>query len=105
MRHLYAREEEFLDEFYNWAATAASALDGAWKPNYGCDDNARKQRDYFLSTRELSMLAFMSASIHEQSDGEPYAVILLESATRIVNVKVQRQAGVSVAEVILDRQR
>lgn len=101
----YLKEEEFLDEFYNWASTAALALDGAWRPNYSCDDNARKQRDYFLKSGDLFGLSFMSASVQGDATTGVNVQILLESSKRIVNVKVENREGVPVAQILIDRMR
>jgi len=101
----YLKEEEFLDEFYNWASTAALAVEGAWHPNYSCDDNARRQRDYFLKSGELSSLAFMSAAVQDDGKTGVHAQILLESSARIVNVKVEERDGKPFAQVLIDRKK
>ena len=37
----FTREEEFLRDFDGSAWAAARALDGAWTPDYECDDRKR----------------------------------------------------------------
>lgn len=61
-RH-YTKEEEFLDEFAGSAIAAAGLLAGEWQPAYHCDDDVRHNRQYFLSTGELTQLVFDSASV------------------------------------------
>ena len=99
----YYREEEFLDEFYNWAASAALALNGEWKPNDSCDDSARKQRDYFLKRSELIWLVFFSAHVSYDETDKMFVQIVLESSTRVVNVKVWERDGKTVTQVLIDR--
>lgn len=99
----YHKEEEFLDEFYNWASSAAVALNGEWKPNYSCDDNERRQRDSFLKRGELAWLVFVLATVAYDETDEMYAQIVLESSTRDVNVKVWERDGKTVTQVLVDR--
>src|SRR3569623_737746 len=101
----YLKEEEFLDEFYIWAAVALQVLDGRWRPNYSCDDNARKQRDYFLKSGELLALAFMSAAVIGDAKSGVHAQILLESSERVVNVKVEERDGKPFAQILIDKQK
>lgn len=84
----YYKEEEFLNEFYNWASSAAVALNGKWEPNYSCDDNERRQRDYFRKSGELAWLVFSSAHVSYDETNEMYVQIVLKSSKRDVNVKV-----------------
>jgi len=102
-RH-YLREEEFLDEFGDSAAVAARFLDGAWSPDCDCDDNARKNHRYFLSTGELNQLVFDSADVYHDEHGFSSVQILLRSAKRIVNVRVRKVGQDLVAEKLIDKQ-
>jgi hypothetical protein len=103
VRRFYIKEEEFVDEFYNWASAASVVLNEQWRPNGGCDDAQRKQQEYFMKSGEMSWLVFRSASIHDNPGEEVHAQIVLESSTRIVNVKVLRRDGKSVAEILFDK--
>jgi hypothetical protein len=96
----YHKEEEFLDEFYNWASSAAVALNGEWKPNYSCDDNERRQRDDFMKRGELAWLVFVLANVACDETDEMYAQIVLESSTRAVKVKVWERDGKTVTQVV-----
>lgn len=102
MHRYYRKEEEFLDEFYNWAAAAASITNGEWRPNDTCDDNARKQNEYFMKTGQMSWLVFTGASISDGPEGV-HAQIVLESSTRIVTIKVGERDGRSEAKILIDR--
>lgn len=102
MVRIYSKEEEFLDEFYDWASVAVLALKGAWCPNYSCDDKVRKRREYFLLSGELSELVFMSASSRRNGLNGLEIEINLQSSTRVVNMKVSQREGLVVAENISD---
>jgi hypothetical protein len=103
-RRAYYEEESFVDEFHMvaWEATKALAP-GEWNPDSGCNDNSRKQRDYFMKTGELGQLCFMTAEIFDTADGFSSAKIFLESADRAVAICVRRLDGTLVAEKIGDR--
>ena len=105
MNRNYLKEEEFLDEFYNWASIAANELKGAWNPNYSCDDRARRNRDYFMKSGHLSQLVFQFAALTREPDGEVHVQILLESAVRIINVKVGEREGTTYVKVLLDKSK
>lgn len=61
--------------------------------DYSCDDNTRRQRDYFLKREEFFSLVFILASVsHDATDGM-HVQIILESSTRVVNVKVSDRDG------------
>ena len=101
----YLREEEFLDEYGNWALAVASLVDGEWSPNYSCDDNTRQQRDYFVKTAQLASLQFNSAAVLRDLEGKTFAQVVLESSFRVLTVKVGG-VGVAVhAEIILDKKK
>jgi len=78
-------------------------LNGEWKPNYSCDDNVRRQRDYFLKRSELTWLVFILANVSYDETNEMNVQIVLESSTRIVNVKVGERDGKTVTQVLVDR--
>jgi len=99
----YLKEEEFLEDFYEFAAAAARALDYEWHPNTGCNDSVRRNRDYFLSTGELCELTFDSGIVYHTGNSFSSVVIILKSATRFVEIRVKRVAGKLVAEKIVDR--
>lgn len=62
----YSKEEEFLDDFYEFAAAAAEALHNDWYPNISCDDSVRHNRDHFLSTGELNDLTFDAGVVYHK---------------------------------------
>ena len=99
----YLREEEFVDEFSSWSWAVSRAVGEAWKPNPGCNDAERKQHEYFKKSGEMTWLVFNSASVHNSPGEEMYAQVLLESSSRVVNVRVTTRAGEPFSEVVLDR--
>ncbi len=99
----YLDEEEFLEEFSDEAHVAAKILDGNWYPKYNCNDNSRRNRDYFLKSGELQQLLFDSAGIYYDENGFSSVQILLRSSTRIVNVRVKLIDENLVAEIIVDK--
>ena len=99
----YLKEEEFLDEYGEVASVAARTLNGEWQPDYQCDDAARKNRDYFKSTGELVQLAFRSAAVFHSANQFSSVQIVLESSSRVVNVRVKLTGDDLMAEKILDR--
>lgn len=101
-RH-YLREEEFLDECYEFAGKAVHLLGGEWSPNEDCDDRVRRDQRYFLSTGSLSSLVFDSASIYSDADGLSLVKIILRSSHRVVIVALKRVGDDFVAEKISDR--
>lgn len=104
MRH-YLKEEQFLDEFYDWAAAAAIAVGNKWRPNADCDDAARKQSAYFLKSGEMTWLTFSSASVHRPPNEDPYAQIVLESSNRTVTIRVSSPDRKPIAKIQLDRSK
>jgi hypothetical protein len=101
----YLKEEQFLDEFYNWAAAAASAVGNEWRPNADCDDEARKQSAYFLKTGDMTWLTFSSASVHRPPNGDAYAQIVLESSNRIITIWVSSPERMPIAKILVDRSK
>lgn len=99
----YLKEEEFVDEFYDWAAAAASAVNDQWRPNESCNDAARKRADYFMKSGEMTWLTFSSASIHRPPNGDTYAQIVLESSRRIVTVWVSSPNREPITKILVDR--
>lgn len=104
LKKSYRKEEEFLDEFYNVAAEAASFLQGEWTPNPKCSDETRRNRDYFLSTGDLNSLAFETAEVYHDQDGFSSAQIILRSTKRIVNIRVRMAGDKFVSEKIVDKE-
>jgi len=103
-RH-YLKEEEFLDEFYDVASVAARFLGDDWSPNYDCDDAARSNQRYFMTTGDLAILVFESAAVYNDSHGFHSVQIILGSATRVVNVAVKQVGDQLLAEKLVDRIR
>ena len=103
LKQYYVKEEEFLDRFENVALIAARCLDGAWSPDFHCDDAMRRSRDLLLSTSQLEQLVFAGAAVYDSGSGFSSVQIALRSATRAVNVRVRRVGGDLVAEKLADR--
>ena len=90
--------------FGDSASAAAGALEGAWRPQYDCDDRARQQRAYFISTGELTWLVFDSAAVFENESGVFSSVqITVRTAKRIVTVRVAHHPDGATAEKIIDK--
>jgi hypothetical protein len=103
MHRHYTREEDFLAEFYNLAPAAAAAVGNEWYPKPDCDDEQRKQDKYFLSTGELTQLAFDGATSYHSSKGFSSVVIVLRSSKRLVSVRVRPKGKSYVATIEFDR--
>lgn len=106
MHRHYTREEDFLAEFYNLAPAAAAAVGDEWYPRADCDDAARTQQKYFLSTGQLTKLVFESATSYHDSTGFSSVVISLRSSKRLVSVKVRPKPKAKlsyVATIEVDR--
>ena len=99
----YLKEEEFVGRFSSWSSAVSRAVNEAWRPNPDCDDAERKQHEYFKKSGQMTWLVFSSASVHNSPNEETHAQVLLESSTRIVNVRVTTRDGKSHTEVLLDR--
>jgi len=103
MKEYYQNEEEFLDEFSDFAREAAKLLNDEWQPNAACTDRARKNRDYFFSRGELYSLTFYGAAVYHDKNGFSSVQIVLKSSTRTVTVRVKRKDGNLIAEKIVDK--
>jgi hypothetical protein len=104
LRRNYLKEEEFIDEYGNAAYKAAEFLAGEWRPDPDCNDNTRKQREYFLNSGESSDLAFESAAVyHDKQNLFSSAQIVLRSPKRTVTVRVRVVGRDLVAEKVGDR--
>jgi hypothetical protein len=82
LRRYYTTEEEFLDEYSQVASVAAHLLEDAWRPQYNCNDATRQQRQYFISSGELSSLVFDGAAVYQTERGFSSAQIVLRTAKR-----------------------
>lgn len=103
LNRYYQREEEFLEEFPVLAGAAAKVLSGEWEPNYHCNDVARTNQEYFLSTGELNQLAFDSAAVFHTGNVFSSVQIVLRSSHRSVTIRVTLDGDRPVAEKIRDR--
>ena len=101
-REFYLKEEEFVEDYYAFAASAASAVKNSWHPNPACNDEMRRNQKYFMESGELEQLDFNCASLIEK-EGSLRIQIVLESSHRIVNVKVSKNSKIVDAEIIVDR--
>lgn len=104
LRRYYPREEEFLRDYDECATAAASLLDWAWHPREDCDDVARQQQNYFLSTGELTVLMFDGAAVYQDAGGRfTSAQVVLKSSIRVVTIRVRDVEGALQAERVVDR--
>jgi hypothetical protein len=103
LKRYYVKEEEFLDRFEHVAIVGARCLDGAWSPEFHCDDAMRRSRDAQLAAHQLEQLVFAGAAVYHTDAGFSSAQIALRSATRAVNVRVRKIGSDLVAEKLADR--
>ena len=103
LKQLYAREEQFLDEFGDCAAVASKILSGDWEPNFGCDDSTRNNQNYFLPLGQLRQLVFESAAVMYDGNNFSSVQVVLRSSKRIVTVRIARVGTELIAEKIVDR--
>ena len=103
MKKYYLKEEEFLDEFSDVAIEAAKVLNNEWEPDYNCDDDTRKNREYFSSTDQLYSLTYDGAAVYHDQGRFSSVQITLKSSTRIVTVRVKMENGNLIAEKIVDK--
>ena len=103
MEKRYSKEEEFLDEYWQTAKVAVRILNGEWEPNFGANDNTRKNQEYFLPTGEINNLVFDEAWVCHDNNGFSSAQIILKSSHRLVNVQVRVVNGELVGEKIIDK--
>jgi hypothetical protein len=101
---LVQKEEEFLDEFYGEAQSAAGLLAGDWTPNDAADDSTRRNQEYFRRRGELAELSFECAAVYKDADQRFSSVqIVLVSSARQVTVRVRRTEAGLRADIIVDR--
>lgn len=103
LKRLYAREEQFLEEFSDCAVVASKILNGDWEPNFGCDDRTRNNQNYFLPLGQLRQLVFESAAVMYDGNSFSSVQVVLRSSKRIVTVRVVRVDTELIAEKIVDR--
>lgn len=101
----YLKEEDFVDEFSDWAAAVAIAVADQWRPNAACNDAARKRAMYFLNSGEMMWLTFSSASVHRPPGGDAFAQVILESSDRVVTVWVSSPNRKAVTKILFDRRK
>lgn len=103
MKRYYQKEEEFLDEFPSVAGAAANLLKDEWEPDYECDDETRRKRDYFFKSKELYSLTFEGAAVYYDQKGFSSAQIVLRSSKRSVTVRVVKNNSDFEAKIIVDK--
>jgi len=103
LKRLYAKEEQFLEEFGDCSVVASKILSGDWEPNFSCDDRTRSNQYYFLPLGQLRKLVFESAAA--MYDGKDFSSVqvVLRSSQRTVTVRVARVDKELIAEKIVDR--
>lgn len=99
----YVKEEEFLDQFETAATIAAWFLQGAWSPDYHCNDAVRRTRDRLMFSGGLDDLVFSGAAVYHGASGFSSVQIALRSTTRSVNLRVKKVGQELVAEKLYDR--
>ena len=103
MKRYYQKEEEFIEEFPSATEAVAKILKEEWEPDYDCDDETRRKRDYFLGSGELYSLVFDGAAVYEDQEGFSSAQVILKSSKRIVTVRVIKNNSDFEAEIIVDK--
>lgn len=103
MKKYYKKEEEFLDEFPSVTQAVTDILKDEWEPDYDCNNNTRKTRNYFLSTWELYSLTFDGAVVYHDKNLFSSAQIFLKSSKRTVTVHVKKINEAFIAEKIADK--
>src|SRR6267378_4309256 len=103
MKRYYTKEEEFLEEFHMVAYAAADLMGDDWHPSHSCNDNVRKQVNYFRSTGELASLVFDGAAVDHDKHGFSSAQVVLKSLKRVVPIRVRQVDGKLVAEKLSDK--
>lgn len=101
----YLKEEEFVGEFYNWAAAASKTVNYEWHPNENCNNAVRKQINYFIKSGEATQLNFSSASVHRPPNEPVYAQVTLESSSRIVTIWVSSPGREPITKILVDRRK
>ncbi len=105
MKKYYQKEEEFLDECPSVAGVVVKILKGAWEPDYECDDETRRKRDYFSRYDELPSLVFDGAALYYDQNNLSSVQVILKSSNRVVTVRVVKNGDDFEAEIIVDRKR
>ena len=104
MWRYHTKEEEFLDEYGSEAIAASKFLGDDWSPDLHCDDRARHNRAYFLSSGEAVALSFNGAAVFREGQAFWSVQIVLRSSKREVTVRVREvEDGKLAAEKIVDR--
>jgi hypothetical protein len=104
LKHYYVREEEFLDHFEPGAIVAARLMQGAWAPDYRCDDAVRHERERRLQEGTQRDLVFAGAAVYHVGSEFSSVQIALKSSTRMVNVRVRHGTTEElVAHKVVDR--
>lgn len=104
MKSFY-KEEQFLEQYSDIAEKAAEVINHEWVPNYFADDNTRRNQEYFMGTKELKDLVFISAHVEYKVGGALSTQVLLESANRVVTIRVTKSNGVLQGEVLVDKEK
>jgi hypothetical protein len=79
-------------------------MQGAWTPDYRCDDQIRQQRAQQLSAGTQRELVFSGAAVYHLDAHFSSVQIALKSSFRMVNLRVRHGATEElVAEKLLDR--
>jgi hypothetical protein len=105
VRRHYAREEEFLAERgYGMAiGEVLKALSpDTWIPDEACNDNTRRNTEYFLKAGELTALSFDSATVYDTADGFSRLQVCLKSSKRMINIEVGKDGGKLVGKKLFD---
>ena len=87
----WQKEESFLAGYSFPAWEASKFLNGEWEPNSHCNDSVRRNQTYSMDQGHLEDLVFSSASVFHDDESALFSSvqILLESSTRLVNVRVE----------------
>ena len=100
LQHYYVKEEEFLDHFEHIGIVAARLMQGAWTPDYRCDDAVRRQREQRLADGTQQELVFAGAAVYHLDAHFSSVQIALKSSRRMVNIRVRHGA---TEELVVDK--
>ncbi len=103
MKRYYQKEEEFIEEFLDVTDAVTKILKDEWEPDYECDDETRRKRDYFLRSGELYSLVFDGAAVYDDENGFSSVQVILQSLKRVVTIRVAKINNGFEAEIIVDK--